>query len=852
MRGRDYKISIYRNKLVEMMADMELCDIWRVQHKGVKQYTWISPNGKIKSRIDFALVSQFLAPHVKTTRIDSSVKSDHRSVFLTLQGKTFKDRGPGFWKFNCALLGENEFINGMNTLLKDAKLKYENYGDKGLKWDAIKCEIRGFTIKYSKAKARRTRNRESLLLKELTYLENNTSDNEDTVNEEKVILKTELEEIVNTKTRGAMIRSKANWAENGEKSTKYFLGLEKRNYKNKCISILISHDGRTLTDSDDILKEEQHYFSRVYSTQKPSLSIKEIRRLKKVFLENPDITKLSDDDKIHCEGVLSLQECSRSLKEFKNNKSPGSDGLTAEFYKFFWKNISEFVVDSLNFAFDNNKLSADQQRGLITLVPKKDKDRCILKNWRPLSLLNMDYKIGTKALAKRIQNLLPILIEPDQTGYVKGRYIGENLRLISDILLLSNIRQFPGLLLLIDFEKAFDSIEWDYIDEALKAFDFGPDFRKWVKVFYCDSKSAVLNNGFASEWFNLERSVRQGCPLAPFLFVLAVELLAISIRRDREIKGISCGPLSVKISQLADDTTCFLADEASGFKLLDLLSDFAKLSGLKCNFEKTEVLWIGLDKHRPSGSLPVKWVTGKFKTLGIMFSLDETEMASTNIGTKLEQLKKTLNMWKMRNLTLIGRILVAKTLALSQITYVVTNVHTPALLTIDIQKIINSFVWKDSTPKVKLKIISQNIENGGLKYPVLIDQFKSLKLGFIRRLFDEENKPWKNSFQVFLKNISVKDLFLSRCVIADNLIINLPLFYKDLILFWSDLKKDIEPNNAQDICNEFLWFNPFITIDEQSIFYKKWYQQGIKYVADILESNGRLLMDNEIKVKFEI
>jgi exonuclease III len=222
MGGRDYETSIYRNKVVEMMADMELCDIWRVQHKGVKQYTWISPNGKIKSRIDFALVSQFLAPHVKTTRIDTSIKSDHRSVFLTLQGKTFKDRGPGFWKFNCALLGENEFINGMNTLLKDAKLKYENYGDKGLKWDAIKCEIRGFTIKYSKAKARRTRNRESLLLKELTYLENNTSDNEDTVNEEKVILKAEREELVNTKTQGAMIRSKANWAENGEKSQNIF------------------------------------------------------------------------------------------------------------------------------------------------------------------------------------------------------------------------------------------------------------------------------------------------------------------------------------------------------------------------------------------------------------------------------------------------------------------------------------------------------------------------------------------------------------------------------------------------------------------------------------------------------
>jgi hypothetical protein len=128
------------------------------------------------------------------------------------------------------------------------------------------------------------------------------------------------------------------------------------------------------------------------------------------------------------------------------------------------------------------------------------------------------------------------LIEPDQTGYVKGRYIGENLRLISDVLMLSNLKKIPGLLLLIDFEKAFDSIEWDYIDKTLETFNFGPDFRKWVNVFYSNSQSSVLNNGFASEWFYLERSVRQGCPLAPFLFVLVVELLAIAVRSDPDVR----------------------------------------------------------------------------------------------------------------------------------------------------------------------------------------------------------------------------------------------------------------------------------------------------------------------------
>jgi hypothetical protein len=136
-----------------------------------------------------------------------------------------------------------------------------------------------------------------------------------------------------------------------------------------------------------------------------------------------------------------------------------------------------------------------------------------------------------------------------------------------------------------------------------------------------------MNNGYASDWFNLERSVRQGCPLAPFLFVLTVELLAISIRQNKDIKGFVHNGISVKISQLADDTTCFLRDEQSAFNLLKLIDDFSKLSGLKCNLEKTEAIWIGANKGKPPGKLPVKWSGVQFSTLGIVFVSDGIEMA---------------------------------------------------------------------------------------------------------------------------------------------------------------------------------------------------------------------------------
>ena len=133
---------------------------------------------------------------------------------------------------------------------------------------------------------------------------------------------------------------------------------------------------------------------------------------------------LSEDIAKTCEGVMSIHECEIALKTMESNKTPGTDGLTPEFYRYFWDLLGSFMVSSFNFAFRNGTLSISQRQGIISLIPKKKKNTEYLKNWRPVSLLNVDYKIATKTIALRLEKILPNIIHPCQSGYVKGRFIG--------------------------------------------------------------------------------------------------------------------------------------------------------------------------------------------------------------------------------------------------------------------------------------------------------------------------------------------------------------------------------------------------------------------------------------------
>jgi len=140
--------------------------------------------------------------------------------------------------------------------------------------------------------------------------------------------------------------------------------------------------------------------------------------------------KLSQADVRICEGKLSISECYKSLQLFQNSKSPGNDGLTVEFYKALWNIVGIIMVESLNYSYDHGELSNSQREAIITLIEKKDKDKRDLSNWRPISLINVDVKIGSKAIAKRLESILPKLIHYNQSAYVKGRTIFDAIRTI--------------------------------------------------------------------------------------------------------------------------------------------------------------------------------------------------------------------------------------------------------------------------------------------------------------------------------------------------------------------------------------------------------------------------------------
>ena len=417
----------------------------------------------------------------------------------------------------------------------------------------------------------------------------------------------------------------------GEKNNKYFYNLEKINHKKKHITSLTKEDGNIVHKPKQILEEERFF--------------KEIYQAKNVCLEHffDGLNTLKQEEADPCEGLLTLMECTNSLKQFinKNNKTPGSDGFTIEFYRYFWNAIGQIMVDSFNYAFENGEMSISQKCGIISLTPKKDKDKKYLKNWRPISLLNNDYKIVTKALALRLEKVLPPIISPNQTGYVKGRYIGESIRIITDVMSFTKKKNIPGIAVFLDFVKAFDAIEWCYLQKCLEVFNFGPQLRQWITVLYNNISSCVLNNGFATKHFNLSRGVRQGSPVSGILFVIGVEILSNAIKCSREIEGIQIDPnKSIKITQYADDTTVFVKDIRSVHKLFDLLQQFENCSGLRINQSKSEILWLGSLHQRKDSILNLKLSDEPVYALGVYFSYDEELATKKTFFERLLNIKR--------------------------------------------------------------------------------------------------------------------------------------------------------------------------------------------------------------------
>ena len=275
---------------------------------------------------------------------------------------------------------------------------------------------------------------------------------------------------------------------------------------------------------------------------------------------------------------------------------------------------------------------------------------------------------------------MPGIIHCDQTGFLPKRFIGENINRIMGLIHYSKIHNINSCLVAVDFEKAFDMLEKPFVLESLKYVKFGSYIQKWIQILYNDISSCVINNGWASQFFPVTRGVRQGCPLSPYLFILAIESLANQIRNNQNIKGINVNGIKHVISLYADDTSLFLVGDATPFKeCLYIFKKFRLLSGLKMNFDKTEVMPMnGSCNHRKKvEEIGLRWNMGPINTLGVQICPNLDKMVKENYEAKLGNMKSAIKMLASRNLSLMGKIIIIKSQVLSQIIYLLQCLPLP-------------------------------------------------------------------------------------------------------------------------------------------------------------------------------
>ena len=239
------------------------------------------------------------------------------------------------------------------------------------------------------------------------------------------------------------------------------------------------------------------------------------------------------------------------------------------------------MVDSFNEAYNKKEMSHSQKQAVITLIEKKGKDRNYLENWRPISLINVDAKIASKVIATRVKRAM-----------LKAGLLVKQLDQLSMIWITQKKQNIPGILLFVDFEKAFDSIDWEFMVKCLDVFGFGPSLKGWIETFYKNISSCVINNEMCTSQFEIQRGVRQGDPMLPYLFIIVAEVLATAIRTTN-IQGIKIGKEEFKFVQYADDLTVFVPDIENAQRILNLLDQLKTCSGVQINYKKTEAMWIG-------------------------------------------------------------------------------------------------------------------------------------------------------------------------------------------------------------------------------------------------------------------
>ena len=452
----------------------------------------------------------------------------------------------------------------------------------------------------------------------------------------------------------------------------------------------------------------------------------------------------------------------------------------------------------------------------------------------------------------------------DQCGFIKGRNIATLLRSTDDILDYVNKNKQPGILVGVDFQKAFDTLSKDLIRDSLKLYGFGENFSQWIKVIISKSSSSINHFGWISEPFEVQRGIRQGCPLSPLLFILAAEILATKIRNS-EIKGIELKSnfkterkdYTAKVSQFADDTSLFLKDKNDLEIALMIFYQFELISGLKLNRNKTQAMWLGSEKENISSPFGLKWVK-QIKILGLHFRNDvPASKIEYNWTERLESTKKTIKQWFGRNLSIYGKIIVTKTFLMSPYIYLMQSIGLPEHVLTELNRLFFGFIWKKkfsnkrAFEKVKRKIMTQEFKQGGLKMIDMHTLQQSLYLAWIPKLLKENNNPaWTAIPMNFYDKLgSGFCIFDNPCSMKSVLGLTDNCFWAKVLTVWQELKEKLNKNDKYVYLNSGIWNNNNIKYRNINLHIIDWIRKGITNIKDILDDRGNMIPLNEIEDK---
>ncbi|CAI5458366.1 unnamed protein product [Closterium sp. Yama58-4] len=470
---------------------------------------------------------------------------------------------------------------------------------------------------------------------------------------------------------------------NGEAPTALLSAMVKSRKAKTGIKELV-RNGVSHTEAKEILAAATSHFVEVFGEQSVSDGTEPVldwtpRRV----LEEASAAAISRD--------WTEAEVKQAIQEMANGKSPGCDGIPKELFQHQWELLRKPVMAMIEEFVSSGNLPAVANEAVTILLYKKGEETDV-RNYRPITLLTSVYKILAKVVASRMKAVLDQVISKEQFGFLPGRRLTDAVSLVADLIETAKNEDSDWYLLLIDFEKAYDSVRRGFMLETIAKLGFPPRFVGWIEALHRDVHMRLCINGWTGEKIQMRKGVRQGCPLAPYLFLCAVEPLSRLVEK-RELGIVEKGCERLAYVGYADDTTLLLEGEAQLAAAGAVLQDFAAVSGLKVNTGKSAVLLLGknVEKSVPAG-LGYKWVEKETaeRLLGVWITPGGN--AEITWEKAFDRAAGELSKWQVKYLTTGARVTIINSYIIPIFLFQAQVYPPDELLWRRVEKLVENFV----------------------------------------------------------------------------------------------------------------------------------------------------------------